>query len=129
MRPRFIPHDPPRPYTKACVVGDLIFLAGEDSKHPATQEVQGTTVSEQTDFLFQNMGRSLKDLGSSLSDVVKITVYLKDPRDRNSYLAARAEYLPQAPPGTLIMGVDLAEPEMLVEIDAIAILSPAANDV
>ena len=110
------------------MVGDFIFLAGEDSKHPVTQEVQGTTVSEQTDFLFQNMGRTLKGLGSSLSDVVKITVYLKDPRDRNSYLAARAQYLTQVPPGTLIMGVDLAEPEMLVEIDAIAVRSPAAND-
>jgi len=128
MQPRFIPHDPPRPYTKACVVGDFIFLAGEDSKDPTTQVVRGATVSEQTDFLFENMGRTLEELGSSLGAVVKITVYLKDPRDRNNYLAARARYLPQAPPGTLIMGVDLAEPEMLVEIDAIAFIPPAGND-
>jgi enamine deaminase RidA (YjgF/YER057c/UK114 family) len=107
------------------VVGDFIFLAGEDAKHPTTSEVQGTTVSEQTEFLFQNMSRTLNELGSSLADVVKITVYLKDPRDRNGYLAARAHYLPQTPPGTLIMGVDLAEPEMLVEVEAIAVRSEA----
>jgi 2-iminobutanoate/2-iminopropanoate deaminase len=123
MRPRFIAHDPPRPYTRASVVGDLIFLAGEDSKDPVTQEVRGRTVAEQTDFLFQNMARTLDELGSSLTNVVKITVYLKDPRDRNHYLAARARYLPQSPPGTLIMGVDLAEPEMLVEIEAIAVVT------
>jgi 2-iminobutanoate/2-iminopropanoate deaminase len=128
VRPKFIPHVPPRPYTKACVVGDLIFLAGEDSKDPATQKVQGTTVIEQTDFLFENMGRTLKELGSSLNDVVKITVYLKDPRDRSNYLAARVRYLPQAPPGTLIMGVDLAEPEMLIEIDAIAFVPGEGHD-
>ena len=123
MRPRFIPHDPPRPYTKASVFGDFIFLAGEDSKDPVTQEVRGATVAEQTEYLFENMRRTLESLGSSLTDVVKITVYLKDPRDRNQYLAARARFLPQSPPGTLIMGVDLAEPEMLVEIEAIAVPS------
>jgi 2-iminobutanoate/2-iminopropanoate deaminase len=104
----------------------LIYLAGEDSKDPVTQAVRGTTVAEQTTFLFENMARTLEGLGSSLDQVVKITVYLKDPRDRNNYLAARARYLPQTPPGTLIMGVDLAEPEMLVEIEAIAVI-PAGS--
>jgi enamine deaminase RidA (YjgF/YER057c/UK114 family) len=109
------------------VLGDLIFLAGEDSKHPSTQSVQGATVTEQTEFLFQNMRTSLAELGSSLEDVIKITVYLKDPRDRLNYISAAAKYLPQAPPGTLIMGVQLAQPEMLVEVDAIAILGGTAS--
>jgi len=124
VQPRFIPHDPPRPYTKACVYGDLIFLAGEDSKDPATQKVRGSTVAEQAEFLFENMARTLAELSSSLRDVIKITVYLKDPRDRNQYIAARARHLPQTPPGTLIMGIQLAEPEMLVEIDAVAVVTP-----
>lgn len=120
--PRFIFHEPPRRYSKACVYGSFIFLAGEDSKDPATQAVQGITVSEQAEYLFQNMKATLESLGSSLNDVIKTTVYLKDPRDRMNYQPARARYLPQTPPSTLIMGVQLAEPEMLIEIDAIAII-------
>ena len=120
MEAKIIAHDPPRRYSKACVYGDFIFLAGEDSKDPKTEEVQGGTVSEQVEYLFQNMKSTLEGLGSSLANVIKYTVYLKDPRDRMNYQAARVKYLPQTPPSTLIMGVQLAEPEMLIEIDAIA---------
>jgi 2-iminobutanoate/2-iminopropanoate deaminase len=125
MEPKFIFHEPPRRYSKASVYGDLIFLAGEDSKDPTTQKVQGNTVAEQVEFLFQNMKSTLESLGSSLTSVIKTTVYLKDPRDRANYQQARAKYLPQTPPSTLIMGVQLAEPEMLIEIDAIAVVSSA----
>jgi 2-iminobutanoate/2-iminopropanoate deaminase len=125
MEPKFIFHEPPRRYSKAAVYGDLIFLAGEDSKDPTTQKVQGNTVAEQVEFLFENMKATLESLGSSLTSVIKTTVYLKDPRDRANYQQARAKYLPQTPPSTLIMGVQLAEPEMLIEIDAIAVISSA----
>lgn len=122
MEPKFIHHEPPRRYSKACVYGSLIFLAGEDSKDPKTQETRGRNVAEQAEYLFQNMRVTLESLGSSLTNVIKTTVYLKDPRDRMNYQEARAKYLPQTPPSTLIMGVQLAEPEMLIEIDAIAII-------
>ena len=78
-------------------------------------------MAEQAEYLYDNMKSTLESLGSSLAHVIKATVYLKDPRDRQSYQMARAKYLPQAPPSTLIMGVQLAEPEMLVEVDAIAV--------
>jgi enamine deaminase RidA (YjgF/YER057c/UK114 family) len=119
--PVFIPHVPPRVYSKACVYGDYIFLAGEDSKEPATQKVLGDTVAEQTKITFENMKTTLESLGSSLEKVVKVVVYLKDARYRSDYQVARRSYLPQVPPGTLIMNVFLAEPEMLVEVDAIAL--------
>lgn len=125
MEPKFIFHEPPRRYSKACVYGNLIFLAGEDSKDLATQKVQGNTVGEQAEYLFRNMKTTLESLGSSLTHVIKTTVYLKDPRDRANYQEARAKYMSQTPPSTLIMGVQLAEPEMLIEIDAIAVIPGA----
>lgn len=121
MEPEYIRHVPPRMYAKACVHGDLIFLAGEDGKDEATEEVVGDTAA-QTEKTFVNMKATLESLGSGLEHVIKTTVYLKDPRDRNAYGPVRGKYLPHMPPSTLIMGVDLAEPEMLVEIDAIAII-------
>ena len=122
MEAKIIAHDPPRRYSKASVCGNFIFLAGEDSKDPKTQEVRGTTVAEQAKYLFENMKSTLESLGSSTTNVIKTTVYLKDPRDRLNYSEARIKYFPQNPPSTLIMGVDLAEPEMLIEIDATAFI-------
>ena len=55
MEPKFIKHHPPRRYSKACVYGNFIFLAGEDSKDPVTEEVRRKTSAEQADYLFQNM--------------------------------------------------------------------------
>jgi len=122
MKPKFVFHEPPRVYAKACIYGDLIFLAGEDAKDERTQKVQGTTTAEQTAATFRNLQATLESLGSSLEYVVKTTVYLKDPRDRNEYGSERAKCMPHMPPGTMIMGVYLAEPEMLVEVDAIAVI-------
>jgi enamine deaminase RidA (YjgF/YER057c/UK114 family) len=50
----------------------------------------------------------------------------RDPCDAchaDGYREGRKKYLPHAPPSTLIMGVQLAEPEMLIEIEAVAVIS------
>ena len=122
MQPKFIPHDPPRIYSKACVYGNLIFLAGEDCKDPKTQKIRGSTVTEQADYLFDNLKDTLESLGSSLDNIVSLTGYVTDPRGRDVYLQARRKYLPHSPPSALIMGIQLADPEMLIEIQATAVI-------
>ncbi len=82
----------------------------------------GNVGSEQTEILFQNLKNTLESLGSSLDHVIKTTVYLINREDRNAFGAARAKYFKHTPPSTLILGVQLAEPEMLVEVDAIAVI-------
>ncbi|MBI2359627.1 MAG: RidA family protein [Deltaproteobacteria bacterium] len=122
MQPKFIPHDPPRIYSKACVYGNLVFLAGEDCKDPKTQKIRGSTVAEQADYLFENLKATLESLGSSLDKVVSLTGYVTDPRGMDAYLQARRKHLPHCPPSALIMGIQLADPEMLVEIQATAVI-------
>jgi enamine deaminase RidA (YjgF/YER057c/UK114 family) len=127
MEAKFISHDPPRRYSKASVYHDFIFLAGEDSKDPRTQEVRGTNVAEQIEYLFQNMKATLEGLGSSLSNVIKTTVYITDPRGADEYREGRRKYLPHSPPSTLIMGVQLADPKMLIEIEAVAVIPESSG--
>ena len=122
MEIEFVHHEPKRVYDKVCRVGNMLFLAGEGSGDPETQEVKGKDVSEQTEILFQNLKNTLESLGSSLDYVIKTTVYLINREDRNAFGAARAKYFKHTPPSTLILGVQLAEPEMLVEVDAIAVI-------
>jgi enamine deaminase RidA (YjgF/YER057c/UK114 family) len=122
MQPRFIHHVPPRIYSKACVYGNVIFLAGEDCKDPKTQKIRGSTVAEQADYLFQNMKATLESLGSSLDNVVSLTAYVTDPRGKEYYRQVRGKYLPYSPPSALICGIQLADPEMLIEIQATAVI-------
>lgn len=122
MQPMFIPHNPPRVYSKACVYGNLIFLAGEDCKDPKTQKIRGTTVLEQGEYLFQNMKATLESLGSSLDNVVSLTAYVTDPRGKDEYREIRSKYIPHSPPSALICGIMLADPEMLIEIQAVAVI-------
>jgi 2-iminobutanoate/2-iminopropanoate deaminase len=103
----------------------MLYLAGEDSKDAETQEVYGKDVPEQLKFLFESLSKNLTELGSSLEHIVKVTVYLKNKEDRPAYAKEWGKYLPHGPPNTLVMGVDLAEPEMLVEVDAIAVIPNA----
>ena len=122
MDVEFIHHEPRRRYAKACRVGNVLYLAGEDSKDPETQEVRGQDIPEQMKYLFENLGASLRELGSSVEHIVKVTIYLKHREDRPAYAREWGKYVPHGPPSTLIMGVDLAEPEMLIEVDAIAVI-------
>ena len=86
LQPRFIEHEPPRNYAKACVYGNLIFLSGEDSE--GSQDARRCAAGpceEQTELLFQNMQATLESVGSSLAHVIKMTAMLKDLRDQPGY--------------------------------------------
>ena len=122
MKPEFIPYEPPLSYSRACVWGNLIFLAGEAGHDIHTHQIQGHTMEEQAELAFQKLQEILERLGSSLEYVVHATIYLKDARDREGWRAIRAKYMPQSPPGEIIMGVDLADPRMLIEIAPIAVI-------
>lgn len=122
MQPTFIPYEPPLSYSRACVWGNLIFLAGEAGHDLATHQLHGHTMEEQAEFALQKLQQVLEELGSSLEYVVHVTTYLKDARDREGWRALRAKYMPQSPPGEIIMGVDLADPRMLIEIASIAVI-------
>jgi enamine deaminase RidA (YjgF/YER057c/UK114 family) len=125
MQPQFIQYDPPLSYARAAIWGNLIFLAGEAGHDIQTHQLQGHTMQEQADFAFRKMQEILERLGSSLEYVVHVTTYFKDARDREGWNVLRARYMPQKPPGEIILGVDLADPRMLIEIAAIAVIPDA----
>lgn len=102
------------------MVGNLVFLAGEVSRHPQTQVVRGQSVSEQAEFIFENIEATLAMVGSSSIYVAKIVIHLRNIDDRTEFHAARQRFMPQDPPSTLIGGVQFADPAILIEVDAVA---------
>src|SRR3954465_3168345 len=66
------------PYSQAIAIEGLIFTAGQVALDPNGGELVGRTTAEQTEQVFANLKAVLAAAGTSLSAVVKTTVYLAD---------------------------------------------------
>ena len=69
------------PYSQAVVEGDFIFLAGQGCTNPQTGELELGDVRSETKRTFENVRAVLEAAGSSLDDVMKCNVYLRDIND------------------------------------------------
>ncbi|HUH98746.1 MAG TPA: Rid family hydrolase, partial [Anaerolineales bacterium] len=63
-------------YSQALRVGDFLFTAGMGPWHPATRQVVGATIEDQTIQTLQNLQAILEAAGLGMQDVVKTTVHL-----------------------------------------------------
>lgn len=125
MRKEFIsPTDvhQPRGYSHAVKAGNTIFVAGQvgwDEERRIAQD----SFELQTVQAFENLKRVLEASGATLKDVVKINIYLKDLNDLPKFREIRERYFqPPYPASTLVQIVSLAFPELLIEIEAVALV-------
>jgi reactive intermediate/imine deaminase len=88
---------------------------------PATGELAGTTVAEQTRQVMANVEAVLAAAGATLDDVVMFRVFLTDTGHFTELNETYAELVPQPFPARTTVYVGLP-PGMLVEIDALAVL-------
>jgi reactive intermediate/imine deaminase len=111
---------PAYPYSPGAKGGSYVFTAGQVA-WDETGEVTGLgDVRAQTVQTLNNVISVLAEGGAGLDDVVKCTVYLKDMRDFQAMNEVFAQVFPNDPPARTTVQAALAEPEMLVEIEAIA---------
>jgi 2-iminobutanoate/2-iminopropanoate deaminase len=111
------------PYSQGIRVGNLVFTAGQAGVDPATQQVVAGGIAEQTTRTFENLKAILEAGGTSLAEVVKATVYLKDINDFAAMNAVYAAYFGKeaAPlPARTTVEVSRLPKDVLVEIDLIA---------
>jgi len=81
----------------------------------------------QTEHVFKNLVRALAAAGARIHDVVKITTFVVDfkPADRDVIRAVRARFIEGTPPASTLVGVQaLVMPELMIEIEAIAVIDP-----
>jgi 2-iminobutanoate/2-iminopropanoate deaminase len=69
------------PYSQAVIEGDFIFVAGQGCTNPLTGRLELGDVRSETKRTFENVRAILDAAGSSLDDVVKCNVYLRDIND------------------------------------------------
>src|ERR1700748_1241226 len=86
------------PYSQAVVSNGFAFLSGQIPLDPATGTLIEGDVAAQTERVLENLKAVLSACGSSLEQVVKTTVYLKDMGEFTRMNEVYAKYFPKNPP-------------------------------
>jgi len=114
-----VPNAPQLPFSPAIKAGDYIFVSGQGGFADAEgNEVKG--IEAQTKRCLDNIRRILETAGSSLEDVVKVTIFLGDVNNFAEMNKAYREYFPGDPPARSTAVTGLVVPNMLVEMECIA---------
>jgi enamine deaminase RidA (YjgF/YER057c/UK114 family) len=110
---------------QAVVANGVVYLRGQIGQDLDTRESIGIgDVEAQAEKAMANIKMLLEEAGSSLADIVKVTVYLIDPRYREPVYRTMGKWLQGVHPvSTGLVVSALARPEWLVEIDATAVIS------
>ena len=108
------------PYSQAVVVDGMVYTAGQIPIDPKTSAVVGKTTAEQADQVLKNLAAVLTAVGSSLSRVVKTTVYLLDMADFPAMNEVYAKHFGAHKPARSTVQAAALPKAVRVEIDAIA---------
>ena len=109
-------------------VGDLLFLSGHVPIDSEGKPVKGD-FDEQANVTLKNLENTLTQGGSSLGQVIKMTIYVTNiVAQRAKIIELRREWFkPPYPADTLVEVSALGDPSRLIEIDAIALASGRIN--
>jgi 2-iminobutanoate/2-iminopropanoate deaminase len=108
------------PYSQAVGWGGLIFVSGQIPIDPATSQVVGDDVGAQTERVLKNLAAILEAAGSSLGQVLKTTVYLRDLNDFGKMNEVYARFFSEQPPARATVQVARLPRDVSVEIEAVA---------
>jgi reactive intermediate/imine deaminase len=104
--------------------GELIFVSGQVARNAAGETVGRGDIRAQTRQALDNVKAVLEAAGATIDDIVKVTVFVTDVRHLAAIHEVRAEYFRQDyPASTLVEVKSLVSPELMIEIEAIAVTS------
>jgi 2-iminobutanoate/2-iminopropanoate deaminase len=109
------------PYSQAIKANGFVFVAGQLGFAPASTEVVGPGIEEQTRQTFDNLEAILAEAGTGLDRIVKTTVFLASLDDFQGMNAVYAERVGDTPPARSTIEVGALPSGALVEIEAIAL--------
>ena len=107
------------PYSQAKIVGNMVFCSGQIPVNPATSQIDGKTVGEQTHQSCKNVAELLKAAGTSIEKVIKTTCFLADIADFAEFNSVYEQYFTSKPARSCVAVKDIPK-GALVEIEAIA---------
>lgn len=110
------------PYSQAIKTDQLIFTSGQIAINPTTGKVEQETIEGQAVQVLENLKAVLEAAGSDLNKVLKTTCYLADMDDFKAFNLVYSEYFGESMPARATVAVKTLPLNVLVEIDAIALV-------
>lgn len=107
------------PYSQGIIVNGIAFFSGQIPLSPATGEVVGATIEEQTEQVMANIKALLESQGADFTDVVKTTCFLADIADFAAFNEVYAKYFTGKPARSCVAVKDLPK-GVLCEVECIA---------
>jgi reactive intermediate/imine deaminase len=111
------------PYSQAIRNGGMVFLSGQIPLDPATGELVGGDIAQQTRRVFQNLQAVCAEAGGTLADISRLGIYLTYLGDFAAVNAVMAEFFSPPYPARSTIQVAGLPKGAAVEVDAIALLS------
>jgi endoribonuclease L-PSP, putative len=108
------------PYSQAIKMDNMVFLSGMLPIDPATGEFAPGGATEQTEQIFKNIKGLLAEMGMTLNNVVKTTVFLFDMADFGAMNEVYGKHFQEPYPARSAVAVKTLPKNALVEIEVIA---------
>jgi 2-iminobutanoate/2-iminopropanoate deaminase len=112
-------------YSQGIVSGDFVFVAGQGSINPENNQLELGDIRPETRRVLKNISAILEEAGSSLSNAIRMGVFLADLKDFDGMNEVFREFFPNNPPARTTVGCSL--PEIKVEIDCMARLNSTSQ--
>lgn len=109
-------------YSQAIIANGLVYTAGQVPLAPGAGQLVAGGIEEQTRQSLENIQAVLEAAGTSLANVVKVTVFLADINDFAQFNAVYGEYFPQHPPARSAIQAGALPLDARIEIEAVALL-------
>jgi len=110
------------PYSQAIKANGLVFVSGQLPLDPQHAQIVGDEIGAQTERVFANLRAILEAAGTSLDNVVKTTVFLRNLDDFAGMNEVYAKHIGDSPPASSTVEVSRLPSGALVEIEAIALV-------
>ena len=110
------------PYAQAVTHNGLIFLSGQGAVDPCTNQVRTGTIEHETRLAMENIRIIMEAAGSSMGNLLQVTVYLRDIREYGRFNGVYETFFDHNHPARTCVQVDKLPFGLRVEIDAIGAL-------
>ncbi|MGN1318568.1 MAG: RidA family protein [Lachnospirales bacterium] len=107
------------PYSQGVVIGDILFTSGQIAINPATGDIVGENIEEQTEQVMKNLQAILSEAGTDMTKAVKTTCFLANMDDFAKFNEIYGKYFTTKPARSCV-AVKTLPKNVLCEVEVIA---------